>query len=124
MTEDHRPGADLTQGPVEGGEQLDALFGKNPWHVLNLRMYRVLRTGGRALIIDLRSDASAEALDAYVQGLGLDRINTVVTKLIFQHSLVKSAYSQEQFRQMAGATRFATCEVRVDTIGLAVSLTK
>src|SRR5262249_23245472 len=63
-------------------------------------MYRVLRAGGRALIMDLQRDAPAAELDAYVNSMGLSRIDAFITKRIFSHVLVKSAYSQEQFQQI------------------------
>jgi len=45
-------------------------------------------------------------------------------RVIFRHMLLKRAYSQEQFRQMASETPFKTCEIQEDGIGLNVSLTK
>jgi ubiquinone/menaquinone biosynthesis C-methylase UbiE len=87
-------------------------------------MHRVLKPGGAALILDLRPDASPEAIDAEVKKLGLGWFNSWVTKLIFKHSLVKRAYSQEQFRQMASQTPFKTCEVQEEAIGLAVTFRK
>jgi len=56
--------------------------------------------------------------------MGLGWFNALLTKLIFKHSLLKRAYSQEQFRDMAAASAFRTCEIRADGIGLEVSLTK
>ena len=87
-------------------------------------MHRVLKPGGRALIIDLRPDASAEAIAAHVKDMKLGWINSLLTRLIFKYMLLKRAYTQEQFRQMASQTPFGVCEIREDPIGLAVSLTK
>jgi ubiquinone/menaquinone biosynthesis C-methylase UbiE len=86
-------------------------------------MHRVLRPGGQALIIDLRSDASAAAIAAHVKGMGLGRVNSFLTRWILKR-LRKRAYSQEQFRQMASRTPFKSCEIQADPIGQAVALTK
>ena len=87
-------------------------------------MHRVLKPCGKAVIVDLRKDASVSEIGAAVEEMGLDRINALVTKWIFKHSLLKRAYSQEEFRQMASQTPFATCEIKASSIGLEVSLNK
>jgi ubiquinone/menaquinone biosynthesis C-methylase UbiE len=87
-------------------------------------MHRVLKPGGKALVIDLRPDVSATAIDAYVKGKGLGWVNSLLTKWIFRHMLVKRAYSQEQFRHMAAETPFGACEIREDALGMEVSLKK
>jgi ubiquinone/menaquinone biosynthesis C-methylase UbiE len=87
-------------------------------------MHRVLRPGGKALVFDLRPDASPEAIAAEVKRMGLGRINSLITKWIFKHMLVKRAYSQRQFRDMASQIPFHTCEIHEDPLGLAVSLVR
>jgi ubiquinone/menaquinone biosynthesis C-methylase UbiE len=88
------------------------------------QMHRVLKPGGDALIIDLRSDASPSEIDACVNGMRLGRINALVTKLIFKHGLLKWAYSPDQFRSMAAASRFGSCAIQESSTGLEVSLRK
>jgi hypothetical protein len=87
-------------------------------------MHRVLKPGGKSLIYDLRPDASREAIAAEVKRMGLSRINAWTTKLIFKYMLLKRAYSQQQFRDMASQTPFHTCQIDEDPIGLGVSLVK
>ncbi len=87
-------------------------------------MCRVLKRGGKGLIIDLSRDASPEALDRIVGGLGLNKLNRVMTKFIFRHSLVKWAYSKEQFRQMLAQTTFRTVEIREGDGGFEISMVK
>jgi ubiquinone/menaquinone biosynthesis C-methylase UbiE len=87
-------------------------------------MHRVLKLGGKALILDLRPDASPEAINAEVKKMALGWFNSLMTKLAFKHCLLKRAHSQEQFRQMASQTPFKTCDIQADGIGLAVSLVK
>jgi ubiquinone/menaquinone biosynthesis C-methylase UbiE len=94
-----------------------------PVQALN-EMHRVLKPGGKALILDLRPDASTEAINAEVKKMGLGWFNSLVTRLILRYGLVKRAYSQEQFRQMASQTPFKVCEIQEDPFGLAVTLTK
>jgi ubiquinone/menaquinone biosynthesis C-methylase UbiE len=95
----------------------------DPVQALN-EMHRVLRPGGKALIIDLRPDASKEAIHAEVKKMGLGWFNALLTRLTFKHMLVKRAYSQERFREMASQTPFRTCEIEEEPIGLEVWLTK
>jgi ubiquinone/menaquinone biosynthesis C-methylase UbiE len=87
-------------------------------------MYRVLKPGGKALILDLRPDASSEAINAEINKLALGWFRSLLTRLIFKYSLVKRAYSETQFRQMASETPLHTCEIQKDGIGLAVSFRK
>jgi len=87
-------------------------------------MHRVLRPHGTGLIIDLRNDASDEALDAAVDEMHLGRIDAFVTKAIFKRSLRKRAYSRADFASMAAATPFGDCEVTEGSIGFDVLVTK
>jgi ubiquinone/menaquinone biosynthesis C-methylase UbiE len=87
-------------------------------------MHRVLKPGGKAVILDLRRDASAEAIGALVKDMRLGWLNSLLTKWTFKHMLLKRAYSQEQFQQMASQTPFQRCDIRAEAIGLEVSLTK
>ena len=87
-------------------------------------MCRVLKPGGRGLIIDLRGDASPDALSHHVDGMGLSRFNRTLTKLAFRTMLLKSAYTREQFQQMLAETQFNKVEISEAEIGLEISMTK
>ena len=47
-------------------------------------MCRVLKPGGRGLIIDLRGDASPESMNRHVDAMGLSAVNKIMTKLTFR----------------------------------------
>src|SRR5262249_25237050 len=87
-------------------------------------MHRVLTQGGKAVILDLRPDASAEAIDEHVRGMRLGWLNSLITRWIFRHSLIKRAYSQAEFRAMAAQTAFGTCQIREEALGMAVTLVR
>jgi ubiquinone/menaquinone biosynthesis C-methylase UbiE len=86
-------------------------------------MYRVLKPGGRAVIHDLRQDASPGEIKAAVQEMGLNWLNALLTQWIL-HWLRKRAYSQADFRRMASESPFGTCEVIHGGIGVEVTLCK
>jgi ubiquinone/menaquinone biosynthesis C-methylase UbiE len=87
-------------------------------------MCRVLKPGGRGLIIDLRRDASPSTISRHVDGMGLSTVNRVLTKLAFSTMLLKSAYTREQFQQMLAQTEFSSVEIAEDGIGFEISMTK
>jgi len=87
-------------------------------------MRRVLKPGGRGLIIDLRKDASIEEINHEVEGMGLGAINRILTKLTFRTMLLKSAYTKEQFRYMLSQASFRSADIQEDGIGFEISMAK
>jgi len=87
-------------------------------------MHRVLKVGGKALIVDLRPDVAPEAIDTYVQNMDFHRLDALITKWVFKHLLIKRAYAKEQLRNMVAATPFKTCDIQENAIGLEVWLLK
>jgi len=87
-------------------------------------MCRVLRPGGRALVIDMRGDATREALDRYVDDMKLSAFNRMMTRWAFRTMLVKSAYTRGHFEQMTAQTEFSKVEIAEEAIGLEVSMIK
>jgi ubiquinone/menaquinone biosynthesis C-methylase UbiE len=87
-------------------------------------MHRVLRKGGRALIIDLRKDAPRKSINQAVNEMGLGAINTFLTKLTFRFMLLKRAYTKAQFQQFLAETAFSRTEIHEYAIGLELLLEK
>jgi len=87
-------------------------------------MCRVLKPGGRGLIIDLRKDASMESINHEVEGMGLGAVNKVLTKLAFRTMLLKSAYTRPQFHQILSQADFRNVDIQEAGIGFEISMTK
>jgi ubiquinone/menaquinone biosynthesis C-methylase UbiE len=87
-------------------------------------MYRVLKRGGQALIIDLRRDASKESIAQAVNHMNLGAVNQVITKLTFRFMLLKRAYTKQEFEELLADAKFHGIEIREDLIGLEIWLTK
>ncbi len=85
-------------------------------------MYRVLKPGGRALIIDLRGDASPKSISEEVEKMRLGPINRVLTKLTFRFMLLKRAYTRKDFEQFLSQTKFTNVDIKEGPIGFEVSV--
>lgn len=94
-----------------------------PVEALN-EMHRVLKPGGKALIDDLRGDVSVETINRHVDEMGLNRINTFLTKGAFKSMLIKRAYTKSDFEEMAARSTFKKCRIETNAIGLYVWLEK
>ena len=87
-------------------------------------MYRVLRPNGKALIIDLRHDASKKAINDEVENMDLNWINTFFTKLTFRTFLLKNAYTKEEIKEFVSHTDFKKCKIPESPIGFELWLEK
>ena len=79
-------------------------------------MRRVLRPGGKGVVIDLRRDAHREDVRRYVDGLGLGAWDRWSTLFTFRFMLLKRAYTKEEMERMVQGVGFS--QARVDAIGI------
>ncbi len=87
-------------------------------------MHRVLKPGGRALIIDMRGNASPESMKEAAKGLKNGAVNSWIVYLSFRFMLVRRAYTRAEFERMIGRTAFRQLEIRESLIGLEILLAK
>ncbi|MGA7192819.1 MAG: class I SAM-dependent methyltransferase [Anaerolineales bacterium] len=87
-------------------------------------MYRVLRSGGMAVIVDLRCDASPEEIEHEIKGMGLRGIDETMTRWAFKVMLLKSAYSIAEMESMIAQTPFGKAKIDVSDIGFQVWMKK
>jgi ubiquinone/menaquinone biosynthesis C-methylase UbiE len=87
-------------------------------------MYRVLRPGGIAEILDMCREASDAEIDEEVRRMRLSRLNALLTRWILGTMLRRRAYSRAQFERLAAASPFRCAAIRAVGIGLEVRLTK
>ncbi len=87
-------------------------------------IYRVLKLGGQARIIDLRKDAPIESIEQAVNSMNLGVINRVITKLTFRFMLLKRAHTKSEFEQMILKTNFRNVQIQEDLLGLEILLSR
>jgi ubiquinone/menaquinone biosynthesis C-methylase UbiE len=88
-------------------------------------MFRVLKPGGKALINDLRPDASIEEIETHIRkDMALTGINFLLTKWAFQSMLLKRAYPKDKIRQFVSRSKFKTCIIDDNSIGMNINLEK
>jgi len=84
----------------------------------------VLKPGGRAIIIDLRKDASWDEIEAYVDGLNVGATNGWFMKFTFKHMLLKRAYTEGQMTSLASQSDFKSCEIIKSPVGMEIRLVR
>lgn len=94
-----------------------------PLEAIN-EMYRVLKKGGCAIIIDLRKDASMDEVDTYVKRTELGWFDSLLTKLTFKYVLIPRAYSNEMFTRMAESSRFGSAQISESGISVEIIFSK
>jgi ubiquinone/menaquinone biosynthesis C-methylase UbiE len=85
-------------------------------------MRRVLKPGGRAVIIDLRKDAPIKEIDAHVDRMGLGATRAFMTKWTFRLMLLKRAYTREQFEGFIAQSGFSNYDIREANVGFEITL--
>jgi ubiquinone/menaquinone biosynthesis C-methylase UbiE len=115
--------------PFESG-QFDFLFCRaafknfsEPVKALQ-EMHRVLKPGGRALIVDLSRDAPLASIDGEVGQMGLGFLSALSTRLIFRFVLLKRAYAKSDFERLLAQAQFRSVEIAEHGIGLDIWLQK
>ena len=87
-------------------------------------MFRVLKTGGTALILDMNHDSTDAEIEAEIQKMNMKGFDRWFVKLSFKTFLRKGAYTIEGFEALITETDFARYEIKKSGIGLEVWLFK
>ena len=98
-------------------------FFSQPVEAIN-EIHRVLKPGGKALIIDLRKDVSMDEINAYVKNSGRNWFDSLMTRWAFRTFLIKRAHTIQDFRNMAQKSRFGSCQIGANSIGMNVRFEK
>ncbi|MGH9355566.1 MAG: methyltransferase domain-containing protein [Terriglobia bacterium] len=87
-------------------------------------MCRVLKPGGRLLLIDLRRDASRREINREVDAMRLSWASTIITRLTFRFMLLKRAYLKSEFERFFAQADFRSFDVQINPIGVEVRAEK
>lgn len=87
-------------------------------------MYRVLKKGGRGVIIDLRRDATQKSVNELVDQMGMGWMSKVFTKFTFRFMLLKRAYTRREFEKFVSQTKFHHADIEETPTGFEIELPK
>ena len=87
-------------------------------------MRRVLKPEGRAVIIDLRRDTPKQAIDSYIDHLGVSKLNALFMKFTFRSMLLKRAYTREEFTRFLAESGFSSYQIDDAPLGFEITLLK
>src|SRR5580658_47104 len=87
-------------------------------------MRRVLKKGGKAVIIDLRKDTPREEIDAYIDNMNPGKLNSAVMKMTFRMMLLKRAYTKGDFERFISESGFQDSRIAAAPLGFEIALVK
>ena len=87
-------------------------------------MLRVLRPGGRALIVDLRRDVSKQAVNDEVAGMGVGAVSAAFTRFVLRYGLTRRARTKQQFEDLVSQAGFRSVDIRQTPMSLEVEMRK
>ncbi|MGA9885428.1 MAG: class I SAM-dependent methyltransferase [Candidatus Acidiferrales bacterium] len=87
-------------------------------------MRRVLRPGGKAVIIDLRRDTPHEQLNRYIGAMNVGAVNATLMRWTFRFMLLKRAYTREEFERMIAESGWEKSQISETPVGFEITLTK
>lgn len=96
---------------------------KEPFKALS-EMYRVLRSGGAALIIDMNRKASNQQIEDYTRNMEAKGMDKLFMKLIFKYFLRNGAYTKDEFTNLISKTAFKEYDVKEEGIGFYIYFRK
>ncbi len=83
-------------------------------------MYRVLKSGGTALIMDLDRNASKQVMQTLVKNMGLKGMNAFFARTIQKNG----AYTKKEFETFISQTKFKEFDIQDSNIGFSIYLRK
>jgi len=87
-------------------------------------MRRVLKTGGKAVVIELRKDVASRVINDHVRRFTRGLIHWLSTQLAFRLVLVRRAYSRDELRSFVAASGLRPLDVREGPMFLELWLVK
>jgi len=96
---------------------------KDPVKALS-EMYRVLKAGGKALIIDMNYNSTSEDIENEVRNTGMKGFDKYFVKFAFKTFLKQGAYTKEDFEMFLQGMHFRNYNIKQEGISLYVYLYK
>lgn len=87
-------------------------------------MKRVLRPGGKAVVIDLKKDTPQKEIDAHIDQMKAGLANSLFMKWTFRLMLLRRAYTREDFQDFVLQSGWQRCEIAEAPVGFEATLVK
>lgn len=87
-------------------------------------MRRVLRPGGKAVVIDLKKDTPRKEINAHIDQMKAGLANSLFMKWTFRLMLLRRAYTREDFQDFVLQSGWQRCQIVEAPVGFEATLVK